>query len=83
MFYALQGTIFTVIAFDETSILVAVQFSMQNIFVSCDLGRALWRSNVDVHQQRSLFTEVCGMLVTYRHDVKRGSFASWLSWDFR
>ena len=42
--------IFIVIALDETSILVAVQFSMQNIYQSCDLGRALWRSNVDVHQ---------------------------------
>ena len=42
--------IFIVIALDETSILVAVQFSMQNIYESCDLGRTLWRSNVDVHQ---------------------------------
>ena len=42
--------IFIVIALDETSILVTVQFSMQNIYESCDLGRALWRSNVDVHQ---------------------------------
>ena len=33
--------IFIVIALDETSILVAVQFSMQNIYESCDLGRAL------------------------------------------
>ena len=39
-----------VIVLDETSILVAVQFSMQNIYESCDLGRALWRSNIDVHQ---------------------------------
>ena len=42
--------IFIVIALDETSILLAVQLSMQNIYESCDLGRALWRSNVDVHQ---------------------------------
>ena len=42
--------IFIVIAVDETSILVAVQFSMQNIYESCDLGRDLWRSNVDVLQ---------------------------------
>ena len=42
--------IFIVIALDEASILVAVHFSMQNIYKSCDLGRALWRSNVDVHQ---------------------------------
>ena len=42
--------IFIAIALDETSVLVAVQFSMQNIYESCDLGRALWRSNIDVHQ---------------------------------
>ena len=42
--------IFIVIALDETSILVAVQFSMQNIYESCDLGRAFWQSNVDGHQ---------------------------------
>ena len=42
--------IFIVIAVDETSILVAVQFPMQNIYESCDLGRAVWRSNVDVNQ---------------------------------
>ena len=35
---------------NEISILVAVQFSMENIYESGDLGRALWRSNVDVHQ---------------------------------
>ena len=39
--------IFIVIALDETSILVAVQFS---IYESCDLGGTLWRSNIDVHQ---------------------------------
>ena len=33
--------IFIVIALDETIIRVAVQFSMQNIYESCDLGRAL------------------------------------------
>ena len=42
--------IFIVIALDETSILVAVQLSIQNIYESCDLGRAFWRSNVDGHQ---------------------------------
>ena len=42
--------IFIVNALDETSILVAVQFSMQNIYKSYDLGPALWRKNVDVHQ---------------------------------
>ena len=38
---------------DETTILVAVHFSMNNIYQSCDLGRAVMRSNVDVS---SLFT---------------------------
>ena len=42
--------IFNAIALDETSILVAVYFSMQNIYQSCDLGRTLRRSNVDVCQ---------------------------------
>ena len=32
---------FIAIALDETSILVAVYFSVQNIYQSCDLGRAL------------------------------------------
>ena len=41
--------VFIVIVLDETSILVAVQGSMQNIYESCDLGRAVWRSNVDVN----------------------------------
>ena len=35
--------IFIAIALDETSILVAVYFSMQNNNQSCDLGRSLWR----------------------------------------
>ena len=38
------------IALDETSILVAVYFSMQNIYQSCDLVRAVRRSNVHVRQ---------------------------------
>ena len=42
--------IFIEIALDETSNLVAVQFSMQNVYEACDLGRTLWRSKVDVHQ---------------------------------
>ena len=42
--------IFIAIVLDETSILVAVYFSMQNIYQSCDLGRGLGRSNVDVSQ---------------------------------
>ena len=48
-----------VFALDETSILVAVQFSMQNIYESYDLDRALWQRKVDVHQLRSLFTDFC------------------------
>ena len=42
--------IFIAIALDETSILVAVRFSMKNIYQSCDLGRAMGRSNVNVTQ---------------------------------
>ena len=42
--------IFIAIASDETAILVAVHFLMQNIYQSCDLGRAIGQSNVDVSQ---------------------------------
>ena len=42
--------IFIAIALDESSILVAVHFSMTIIYQSCDLGRAVGRSNVDVSQ---------------------------------
>ena len=42
--------IFIAIALNETSILVAVHFSMQNIYQSCDLGHAVGRSNVSVSQ---------------------------------
>ena len=42
--------IFIVIALDETSVLVTVQFSMQNIYKSCDIGRTLWQSNDGVHR---------------------------------
>ena len=42
--------IFIAIALDKNCILVAVYFSMQNIYQSCDLGRALGRSNVVVSQ---------------------------------
>ena len=41
---------FIAISLDETSILVAVHFSMKNIYQSCELGRAVRRSNVDVSQ---------------------------------
>ena len=42
--------IFIAIALDETSILVALHFSMQNIYQSCDLGHAVGRSNINVSQ---------------------------------
>ena len=42
--------IFVAIALDETSILVAVYFSMQNIYQSCNLVCAVRRSNVDANQ---------------------------------
>ena len=43
--------IFIAIALDETSILVALHLSMQNIYYqSRDLGHALKRSNVNVSQ---------------------------------
>ena len=42
--------IFITIPLDETSILVAVYFSMKNIYQSCDRDRAVGRSNVDVSQ---------------------------------
>ena len=53
---ALQGTygpnmniyIFTVIVYGEAVILVAVYFSMRNIKLSRDVGRALGWSYVDV-----------------------------------
>ena len=38
--------IFIAIAIDETSILVALHFSMQNIYWSCDIGHVVGRSNV-------------------------------------
>ena len=42
--------IFIVIATDETIILVAFHFSMQNIYQSRDLYRALGWSNVNMSQ---------------------------------
>ena len=41
---------FIAIALDETSILVAVHFSMKNIYQSCYLGRAVGWSNDNVSQ---------------------------------
>ena len=42
--------IFIAIALDGTSIIVALYFSMQSIYQSCDLGHAVGRSNVNVSQ---------------------------------
>ena len=42
--------IFIAVALDETGILVALHFSMQNIYQSCGLGHAVGRSNVNVSQ---------------------------------
>ena len=42
--------IFISIVLDETSILVAVDFSMKNIYQLYELGRAVGQSNVDVSQ---------------------------------
>ena len=42
--------IFIAIALGETSILVALHFSMQNIYQSCDLGHAVGRSNFNFSQ---------------------------------
>ena len=42
--------IFIAIALDETSILVALHFLMQNIYQSCDLGHAVGQSNDSVSQ---------------------------------
>ena len=53
--YFINTYIFIAIAFDETSILVAVHFSMQNIYQSCDLDRALGRSNVHARQPMMFF----------------------------
>ena len=42
--------IFIAIAWDVTSILVAVHFSMKNIYQLCDQGRAVMWSNIVVGQ---------------------------------
>ena len=42
--------IFIAIALDQTCIFVTVYFSMQNIYQSYNLGRALGQSNVNVSQ---------------------------------
>ena len=75
--------IFTAVVFNETGIFVAVHFSMKNIYQSCDLGRAVGRRNVDISQYFPLFADVCVTLVTYCHNVKHVSSASWLFQDLR
>ena len=68
----MEWVFFIAIAWDETNILVAVHFSMKNIYQLCDRGRAVMWSNVGVSQKCSLFT-----------NVKRGSSAPWLFQDLR
>ena len=46
----MQWVIFIAIALDETSILVAVHFSIKNIYQLCDRGRTMMWSNVGVSQ---------------------------------
>ena len=46
----MEWVVFIAIAWDETSILVAVYFSMKNIYQLCDRGRAVMWSNVGVSQ---------------------------------
>ena len=46
----MEWVIFIAIAWDETSILVAVHFSMKNIYQLCDRGRTVMWSNVVVSQ---------------------------------
>ena len=55
---------------------------MKNICQSCDI----YHLAVDQRQRQPkyyLCTDVCVTLVTYRHDVKHGSSASWLFQDLR
>ena len=42
--------IFIAFALDESVILNVLQFTMQNIYWSCDLGRAIGRGNVNASQ---------------------------------
>ena len=44
----MEWVVFIAIARDETNILVAVHFSMKNIYQLCDRGRAVMWSNVGV-----------------------------------
>ena len=46
----MEWVIFIAIAWNETSILVAVHFSMKNIYQLCDRGRNVMWTNVGVSQ---------------------------------
>ena len=46
----MEWVVFIAIAGDETSIIVAVHFSMKNIYQLCDRGRAVMWSNIGVSQ---------------------------------
>ena len=59
--------IFIAVALDETSILVALHFLMENIYQSVSLGGATSSSANKV---------LCLLTFTYRIDVKRGNSAS-------
>ena len=52
IYRVIRITIYIIIAtaIDEISFLVALHFSMQNIYQSRDLGHAVGRSNVNVSQ---------------------------------
>ena len=65
----------------KAAILVAVHFSMQNIELSRDLGRALGRGYESIRLYCSVFTYVCVTSATYNHDVERGESAAGLFQD--
>ena len=46
----MEWVVFIAIAWDENNILVAVHFSMKNIYQLCSRGRAVMWSNVGVSQ---------------------------------
>ena len=50
VYVCMEWVVFNAIAWDETSILVAVHFSMKNIYQLCDRVRAAMWSNVGVSQ---------------------------------
>ena len=46
----MEWVVFIEIVWDETTILVAIHFSVKNIYQLCDRGRAVMWSNVGVSQ---------------------------------